>query len=160
MYVANYSFYLQQTVSNKLRQDDGRLGKMQRVMSTAWRKMLKEEKGKWGEAAKEYKPVLQSGLCEKSFKKEKYLKYHIKNCGDYSCDVCQKEFSNKENLRRHKAVHVDKEYECTSCDKKYVNMQALRRHQASHTTVFRCVACDKSFSYNINLSRHVKKFHA
>ena len=50
----------------------------------------------------------------------------------YRCDICEKHFTQKEDLRRHKdSVHEDKKYRCDICDKQFTQTDGLRRHNHS-----------------------------
>jgi len=48
----------------------------------------------------------------------------------YSCDLCEKLFSDKSNLYRHKRmVHSGKRFVCQSCNKSFTRAGKLRKHK-------------------------------
>ena len=73
------------------------------------------------------------------------------------CDICLKEFKNKEALRKHKYVHMDEEIMCDFCDHKAPNKKALNNHKRIHKEITKkpCPLCCKEFSEN-SIRKHVK----
>ena len=87
---------------------------------------------------------------------------------NHECDECEKKFTNKRNLRRHKReVHFgrnvnvnyvedldDAEYtiQCEHCDLRFKRNFVLKRHVVSvHSAskTFQCIKCDKAFQERI-----------
>jgi len=47
----------------------------------------------------------------------------------YLCTVCDKGFTAKGNLNKHKQIHnVDKVYSCTQCEKRFDTQHCLKIH--------------------------------
>lgn len=87
---------------------------------------------------------------QRSHKKEK----------PYSCDICQKAFSIKSHVQRHKrSIHLDvsKKYKCPSCNYETHQSCNLTRHIKTHVNLqsYICVHCTKGFSTKTNLDRHL-----
>ena len=102
-----------------------------------------------------------SKMCSGYYLKNKMSrKLRIKDNRDitYSCDLCDKIFATKGNVRTHiKVVHMDPiKFSCTHCDKKFEVQQNLLTHiQSSHEDLtYKCNQCDKRFSLSNNLRRH------
>ncbi|XP_055370789.1 myoneurin-like [Condylostylus longicornis] len=76
---------------------------------------------------------------------------------EYSkCDICQKMF-RKGNLKRHKETHSgDRKFTCQLCNKSFTQKSSLQRHHLTHTgeRPFKCDVCDKRFSQS-----NILKFH-
>ena len=78
--------------------------------------------------------------------------------GVYTCDVCDKIFTEKRNLLRHeKNIHGEKNsYACELCNKVYKRTEDLRRHKAStnfKSTKVQCSKCKKTFARADNLKK-------
>ena len=46
----------------------------------------------------------------------------------FSCHVCSKEFTNRQNLNRHLKTHADVTYKCGNCEKSFARKDSLNRH--------------------------------
>ena len=88
----------------------------------------------------------------------------------YTCAVCNKAFSRKDNLKRHlKQKHPDvpvvdespiNEYSCDVCGKSFKYQGNLRKHQKIHiTTRWSCGICGVSVDSKEKLFEHEKRFH-
>lgn len=90
------------------------------------------------------------------------------------CEICQKTFKNNKSLQRHKLLHsgeqiVKKQYklgdlQCPECDKKFANATNLTWHfdqnHSGNKPTNTCYACDKDFSDNACLRRHLESCHS
>ena len=48
---------------------------------------------------------------------------------EYSCRICYKSFSNKQNARRHEIIHTgQKPWQCDSCERGFTQKVHLIRH--------------------------------
>ena len=68
----------------------------------------------------------------------------------FKCDLCNKCFDEKRNLRRHKnKVHGEKKHKCETCGKAFSSTTELKRHVNSvHEGIkeYQCGSCEKAFS--------------
>ena len=106
--------------------------------------------------------------CEANFNsitelKQHAQKEHLKT--KYSCDICDKDFTRKDLLKRHKVSHFgdNEPYFCPNCDEKFTRKDARNRHIVLvHRQAFRhedladfvCDECDAVFTAKANLDRH------
>jgi len=77
---------------------------------------------------------------------------------NFECDVCQKQFSEKSKLSRHRSAHFKtKNYQCSICHKLFAQKHHLDRHVTVHTgeKPHQCNVCEKSFSHREYLARHL-----
>ena len=113
--------------------------------------------------------IFQCTKCEYSTKHQGSLTNHFRvihlKVIDYKCDICQRTFGFKPNLRRHMAlVHKDlsqannqKVHKCDQCDytsvlKRNVQRHVLAKHEKSAR--FECLICQKKFVYESTFTRH------
>jgi len=80
----------------------------------------------------------------------------------YVCDICNKAFSQRGTLNKHKRTHTgEKLYVCDVCDKAFSRQGGLNTHKRIHTgeTPYVCDICNKAFRYTISLNAH-KRTHS
>ncbi|XP_038050418.1 zinc finger protein 271-like [Patiria miniata] len=87
--------------------------------------------------------------------------------GRYFCDQCDKHFSQRYGLERHKLGHTStgKPFACEICDKRFSQKDHVRKHRSVHTqvapadkTVYICETCGKCLVSRKGLTLH-KKTH-
>ena len=82
----------------------------------------------------------------------------------FKCELCSKTFSQKSDMRQHyKRFHKAKDYQCDQCKKEFESSSRLRIHvQIVHEgqKKYCCTFCEKYFSYNGLLKKHVMSFHS
>jgi len=73
----------------------------------------------------------------------------------YVCTVCDKRFTRKDNLNRHRRRHTeDNWYSCTQCEKGFHSQSYLRRHMNVHSSKYKCTECGKCFQHSDGLMKH------
>ncbi|CAH0746873.1 unnamed protein product [Bemisia tabaci] len=76
------------------------------------------------------------------------------------CDICGKVFERANNLRVHKATHLEdalkKKHVCSTCGKRFFSRFQLTEHQNVHLGLkpHQCDLCDKKFHKRILLRQH------
>ena len=107
--------------------------------------------------------------CDKSFKKNIYLKRHIAQVHDKikntKCFQCNKTFFHHQDLKIHTmAVHDKiKNFKCKSCEKTFSQKGNMKTHyETRHLGIrnFKCNLCTETFTQNQYLQNHFKRLHS
>ena len=83
----------------------------------------------------------------------------------FQCNICKKDFSTKENLKRHfSTVHQSLPNEkCKLCFKVFTDSKYLKKHMARiHLNTIerpKCTFCEKEFSSKEYLTKHCNIKH-
>lgn len=103
--------------------------------------------------------------CVKYFDTEARMKLHYNEIHsekerDFCCEVCQKPFRRKTQLKQHIfSEHTGRyPYSCDKCGKGFLLMSRLKRHLKSHETR-QCEHCDATFDKWSLLLAHKNKEH-
>ena len=110
--------------------------------------------------------AIQCPTCNKKFANMQYLKKH-EECHNkdhvFKCIYCKMVFTRRYNLNVHiKEIHerISQLHFCEGCSSKSKRKSDLKRHFNVHSTKYYiCKVCNKTFSFNHNLQRHIKTVH-
>jgi uncharacterized Zn-finger protein len=98
------------------------------------------------------------------FKKEDD-EVHPKNDNLLNCKICNKKFSNKSNLIKHKnRIHNNLGFKCgyEGCDKWYSDKHYLKVHitkKHMEERVYKCKYCDRGYTYKLTYMAHLREAH-
>ncbi|KAH8873754.1 Zinc finger protein 320 [Schistosoma japonicum] len=79
--------------------------------------------------------------------------------GDFLCLSCNKVFSQKALLLKHRVMHEEPKHMCDTCGRSFVREDKLKRHVMSIHTAEKphvCHICSKAFSRKDKLKDHLK----
>ncbi|XP_049884218.1 zinc finger protein 845-like isoform X2 [Pectinophora gossypiella] len=110
-------------------------------------------------------------ICARAFSTQYNLRAHTRthshNIPTYYCVECDKRYKSQKGLDRHyreSRRHLTDEelrFTCPECFKRFTKESLLNSHvNTRHLTTHRCDVCDKTFSSNTNLRKHVRCVHA
>ncbi|KAH3822307.1 hypothetical protein DPMN_124083 [Dreissena polymorpha] len=77
----------------------------------------------------------------------------------YPCDMCDRSYTRKDHLTRHKHIHTGvRDFRCEVCGKEFYRKDKLQRHERTHekAPLVSCSICGKQFSRKEKLSQHEK----
>ncbi|XP_012546285.1 zinc finger protein 652 isoform X3 [Bombyx mori] len=103
--------------------------------------------------------------CPEKLPSERERKEHIEanhreKIKEIGCDMCGKIFNWRQYYIEHlRKVHGDRKYECTACDKKFSQNRDLRRHVESRHNGAKnhvCPMCERRYSSKAALVTHFK----
>ncbi|XP_014213913.1 zinc finger and SCAN domain-containing protein 21 [Copidosoma floridanum] len=84
------------------------------------------------------------------------------------CDICQKNFSNLNDLNVHKKNHdPDRKFDCEVCGREFNRLNNLQRHMMVHQQgkqgeseeVLSCNICGITYKFSSSLTRHMVTTH-
>ncbi|KAL5277017.1 hypothetical protein ACFFRR_002310 [Megaselia abdita] len=114
-------------------------------------------------------------LCESIFFTERFRYSHLQSHHNillptlpedlwFHCDLCNKFFMGKDNIKIHIDNHSKKrEHDCQYCSGSFKEMATKVSHEQLHNpeneVLLKCDLCEKSYLNTILLSQHLKKQH-
>ncbi|XP_077468432.1 uncharacterized protein LOC144084042 [Stigmatopora argus] len=100
--------------------------------------------------------IIESDGTAQSSDVQKPMQPNVQNKA-FECDVCQKSFSYKDQLRKHVYTHKEPQ-KCSQCSKTFRSSVSLERHMLRHEgkspRTFPCPHCDKTFNNVKRLKSH------
>ena len=126
-------------------------------------KRLSSKDGSLQPCAKKTKMVHQCQYCEFCADAASKLKRHLyKHTGErpFSCDKCNRRFSQLSNARKHMLTHTKAEYMCFACSKKFSSQKFLENHVAAyHVKQHVCDRCQAPYKTSKSLHQHIITKH-
>ncbi|XP_038206195.1 zinc finger protein 2-like [Zerene cesonia] len=103
--------------------------------------------------------------CNKYFSNHIYLAAHAKRQHPnwnihFMCNICDKAFLLKSNLKHHLACHSrnEKMFKCIYCKEKYYEQHSLIEHEKQHLVdgKYLCIVCEMGFDCRNRLTSHYR----
>ncbi|XP_011569222.3 zinc finger protein 60 isoform X27 [Plutella xylostella] len=99
------------------------------------------------------------------------------DCTDLCCRLCDQLFDDVDSVANHLSAEHDKKisndgflfqiykfgpdkWVCAYCNEKFMCLRALSRHTASHFRNFVCPTCGKKYTFDTDLTKHIKNKHS
>lgn len=93
--------------------------------------------------------ALKCPVCIKEFSNHHKTYIHFQNhYPRYLCEMCGKNFSEKQRFQSHMDAHLSIKISCPDCKREYANADALRCHikaKHQHHLVYTCSECNERF---------------
>ncbi|CCD67483.1 Zinc finger protein sdz-12 [Caenorhabditis elegans] len=120
--------------------------------------------------------VPQCQVCKRKFANQKTLRTHMKHITcrpgrsnvvnhKFRCENCEKQFTNKPNLKRHQITHSgSKSKKCSTCQRTFFREDQLQRHLHNHLkerSHFDCpvLNCSMQFVFYEGVENHLVNHH-
>ena len=123
--------------------------------------LRKDGKGTSANVKPRQKHKFKCPKCQTFCPSVKALNAHFKLChSKLQCKDCGKLFLTPGSYKLHTYTHHNSQFECNTCKCTFAFKSQLDQHMYSHTTTrqYHCpeTGCDKSFSHEHDLKKHVK----
>ena len=106
----------------------------------------------------------ECNVCRAYFPFKSQLEHHMVShheTREYRClePFCEKEFTHKSDLVKHKRTHSGVMYKCSKCEYSNSDERNYNQHLRKHTdlTPFQCKQCGECFKYTMQLKCHREK---
>lgn len=104
--------------------------------------------------------------CNERFRYSTY-EMHMRTCGPLVCEFCNKTFTKRATLRKHRRnIHIEgygNEHTCEVCGKVFPRKNDFDRHYLNHqadTRPFKCDLCPNiSYRAKASIRNHIEVFH-
>ena len=100
-------------------------------------------------------------ICKAFFPFRSQLDHHMvshRESREYKCKepFCDRDFTHKSDLVKHKRTHSGIVYQCSCCDYSNTDERNYQQHLRKHMqeTPFQCKKCGERFKYTMQLKRH------
>lgn len=75
----------------------------------------------------------------------------------FQCDVCERSYKSRQNLKRHSSNHKEPSYTCNICSKKFSRKDLCTLHSRTHLTKpFHCDICNMGFKTKRIIKNHIR----
>ncbi|XP_065225375.1 zinc finger protein 300-like isoform X3 [Planococcus citri] len=87
------------------------------------------------------------------------VEVRMQNLFPYCCDICGAMFSYEDDWTRHQQQEHKKPFHCQVCDKRFTNKSHLIRHRFTHSEnrPYKCSICDVRFKHNYSKVVHERR---
>ncbi|CRL05824.1 CLUMA_CG018851, isoform A [Clunio marinus] len=102
--------------------------------------------------------------CDKKFSNKTYLNSHLRRemgLLNVTCQYCDKIFKGKDELKTHMRSHTkERPYKCPICNKCYTTTSARSSHMETHkNTMIQCEICSVKFVARRHYILHYRRYH-
>jgi len=112
-------------------------------------------------ASKKEGESLKCSECVRTFSSASKLKQHSKQHEgeqDFDCELCDKKFSTRHSLTKHRSLHGQKKFACHLCSKPFSRKDYLLKHLQVHGKgggfEYLCNLCHRAFHTTAELEKH------
>ena len=99
-------------------------------------------------------------LCRQVFNKPKLMRLHYHtHTHPYECMKCQKRFLKSSGLTGHACKVIEGAFKCQACDRSFTSKRFLIRHKSFFHSkqVYHCQFCGKGFNRRLKFQNHICK---
>jgi len=99
--------------------------------------------------------------CDKYIEKYLGVKYKDEKQGKLTCEICGKQYKYWQDMKGHMDMHQGAMYLCDKCDKSFTFKKHLVKHKKSHNTVkdYACTICSWATNDKRNYKKHILSKH-